>query len=498
MINNLQKQAQQNALPNRLGKPILKFAKIIYKPILLYTGKLSCRFIKTFSDITTLICNGSYVCNAYSTFQNIYNVACTGYSSCSNYSTFQNVTNLLCNGNSSCSDRCNFLNINAMTCNGHNSCKNNKVYYVIDRVDCVGKNSCANSIFLNVDDLTCLDSNSCIDIINYEGKCLLCFDENDIDCSNSYMNLHDNFDAVFCVGRYSCNHSTFANIDFVICHDAYSCNQVTFKNVNEIICDQSYSCNNAKFKDISYNKVDCVEDYSCTNVKGNIKECPAGKDVNFVCNFGDICGYVCNEKCSQCTAYCYGNCFCASNKCFEGVAGTLSLSFPFDTICVRWYYCYIFLVPTVMFWSIFIAYWEDSHQTIDYTMNIFKLEHTYRYLRQNASRIETVIGTDVINQCIKFPKIAQDKFKLHEISNDKILLSQQVFYDDIETHVKQAICNVHNVYIPDDIWNVIFQDYLYPTSFEQRKTTRRSVFIKTNPYVSILFNFQLIFALLIL
>ena len=352
----------------------------------------------------------------------------------------------------------------------------------VENVTCVGRDTCQDSIFCDVEHLNCLGADSCTDSFYYEGSddvpsassSFLCSDGN--DCSGLRLS---NFDSVVCLSEHSCNGTIFSNIEYVICRDSYSCEDATFNSVTEIVCDDSFSCQRSTFNDIGYKSVTCMSLDSCAWSKGEIYECDdieSESAIEFVCEFGQICGYTCT-RCTKCYAFCYGDCFCAGEECelsFYGVASPLIETFAFDNICVEWYYYYIFLLPSIIFWAVFTSYYEFIHEKLDSVLVIFELktDYTSKSMKQTLSKVETMLKTaesknqadlDLDRTDIYTQGLSEENelAELVEISHADILSSEKEFHNEIENVIKPMVHEMYNVWIPMFVWDIIFRDYLY-------------------------------------
>ena len=213
------------------------------------------------------------------------------------------------------------------------SCNSQNVY-------CSDDNSCQNSVINSVNEVTCSGAYSCIGITLF------------------------NVTSIICSGGYSCMNTTLTNLRYVSCLEYYACENTVFRNVDEILCYDYDSCSNARFEN-NINQITCYapdacqynyfghnidnvycrfsKEYyagSCNNVDSNsvgLKECvrddssssSAGDDESsqeFVCEHGENCGIICDHAgfadCSSCYAFCYGDCYCATEDAcgIEGIA----------------------------------------------------------------------------------------------------------------------------------------------------------------------------------
>lgn len=313
--------------------------------------------------------NNPYYVNSVA--QPIESVQCLGSSSCKNIK-ISSINKIDCIGSGSCINSF-FTNISNVTCHGDNSCKSRSIFDNINDLKCIGDDACSDySIYKDIDNLQCVSTfdNNCNDFIHATTICSQANSDSSyqygVDCSNIQSNMitsinesslptiiasnnddssDDNSIKIACYDSNSCSNSTFIDINYILCLSTQSCTNTVFENVNQIECIDKSSCSSIDINKLS--KIDgltCnyddVNSASCENVNSKtILECDHNEYYNqkiLVCELGDICGVICNEDVyyegdeydeytsyehceDECAIFCYGDCFCATDHCIQGV-----------------------------------------------------------------------------------------------------------------------------------------------------------------------------------
>ena len=161
------------------------------------------------------------------------------------------------------------------------------------------------------------------------------------------------------------------------------------------------------------------------------------------------------------------------------------MEFPFDNICVEWYFYWIFLFASFIFWSIIGYYFSNLTKKISIVVGLDLRSKDPRYTTESQLIHSMLHYNTYINRLLSSSSSASSPRKvnkrifemqfdeLHEYrrrlgpqrrcfcSKQEISQIADMWFETMETIVIPAVNTNYNILVPKSIWNVIINDYVF-------------------------------------